>query len=105
VLLGDLAIHQLPHLRVGAEFSVPARVMRIVDAADSDRADLPLLGDRISTAAEPGVMNGTNLGATKPHVGCSFGCRLLKRKSLRMTVVEPVNLMRYGAWTQWRTTA
>jgi hypothetical protein len=72
VLQGDFAIHQSPHLRVGPEFRVSARVMRIVDAADTALADSPLSEDRLPAVAEPGVMNGTNLGATKPHVGFSI---------------------------------
>jgi hypothetical protein len=53
-------------------------MMRIVDAADSDLVGAPLSGDWFSATAEAGMVNGTHLGPTKPHVGSSFGCRLLK---------------------------
>jgi hypothetical protein len=41
--------------------------------ADSDLVGAPLFGDCFPPAAEAGVMNGTNLGATEPHRGSSPG--------------------------------
>ena len=78
VLKGDLAIHQLPHLRVGAEFAVTARMLRIIDAADTDLADSSVSGDRFSATTEAGVTNGTDLGATKPHGHCSSATELVR---------------------------
>src|SRR5579864_5470118 len=44
MLQGDLAIHQLPHLRVRAEFAVTARMLWIIDAADTNVANSPPFG-------------------------------------------------------------
>jgi hypothetical protein len=38
--------------------------MPVVDAADTNLVQSPLLRDRIPATAEPGVMDRTNLGAT-----------------------------------------
>jgi hypothetical protein len=35
VLGDDLPVHELPHFRIGTDLPVPARVLGIVDAADS----------------------------------------------------------------------
>jgi hypothetical protein len=48
-------------------------MIRIVNAADTDLVQLPLFEKRFSTATEPGVMDRTNLGATKPHMASSLG--------------------------------
>jgi hypothetical protein len=54
-------------------------MLRIINAADTGLANSPVFGDRFSATAEAGVMNRTNLGATKPHVGSSSGFQLLKK--------------------------
>jgi hypothetical protein len=51
-LQSDFAVHQLPDFRVRTEFPIPSRMMRIVDAADTNPVGAPLFRDRFPTAAK-----------------------------------------------------
>jgi hypothetical protein len=52
VLLGDLAINLLPHLSIGPEFPVAARVARMIDAAMPHRRIRRCLGHRMAHQGE-----------------------------------------------------
>jgi len=78
VLGHDLSIEQLAHLAVGAQFSVAAGMLRIVDAADSHLATMFLPGERFTSAAESRTVKRAELVSAKSHgflrVGfCGFG--------------------------------
>ncbi|MGA6958504.1 MAG: hypothetical protein WBY38_03800, partial [Candidatus Acidiferrales bacterium] len=54
VLFGDFAVEQLPHLCLGAEFSVASGMVRVFDTLHSQAPDPASLLDRLATTAGKG---------------------------------------------------
>ena len=73
ILRGNLSVHQLTHLRVRADLAIAARVIRIVDPADSQLPLASFSRDRFSAAAELGAVNWAQLISTESHGFLQFG--------------------------------
>lgn len=67
VLGGDLPVHQLPHLGIRTDFSISARVLRIVNAADSHLARSFFLRDWLPSAARKRTVYRAQLISTESH--------------------------------------
>jgi hypothetical protein len=63
----NLLVHQLSHFRVRADLAIAARVIRIVDPADSQLPLASFSRDRFSAAAELRVVNWAQLVSTESH--------------------------------------
>jgi hypothetical protein len=59
VLLGDLAINQLPHLRVGTELAVSPGMMRVFNPLYAQLSDTTLPKNCFSATAVQRAVNGT----------------------------------------------
>jgi hypothetical protein len=73
VLGHNLSVHQLTHLRVRADLSIPAGMMGIVNATDSQLALASFSRDRFSAAAELRAVNWAQLISTESHGFLQFG--------------------------------
>jgi hypothetical protein len=73
ILRGNLSVHQLPHLGIGTDLPIPARVLGIVDPADSHLACSPVIGNRFSAAAELRAVNRAKLISAESHGFLQFG--------------------------------
>ena len=67
VLKGDLLVHQLSHLCVRSEFPVAARMMGILDPANTHLPWSSLPGRHFPATAEPGTMDRAKLVASESH--------------------------------------
>jgi hypothetical protein len=67
ILGGDLSVHQLPHLGIGTDLSISARMMGIVDSTDSHLPRLSILWYRFPAATELRAMNWAQLISTESH--------------------------------------
>jgi len=67
VLLDDLAIEQLPHLRIGTELAVSPGMMWVFDTLHTALSDATLLKNWFSAAAVERAVNGTVLVAAEFH--------------------------------------
>jgi hypothetical protein len=63
----NLLVHQLSHFRVRADLAIAARVIRIVDPADSQLPLASFSRDRFSAAAELRAVNWAQLVSTESH--------------------------------------
>jgi hypothetical protein len=66
-LRDNLAVEQLPHFCVGAEFPVSPRMMGILNPLYTQLFCLPGLRDRFPAAAGEGVVDGTIFITAKFH--------------------------------------
>jgi hypothetical protein len=66
ILLDNLPVQKFSHFGRWSEFPISPRVMRIVDALDTE-PDEPRLGDLFSTTAGDGFVDRTEFIATEPH--------------------------------------
>ena len=73
VLGHNLSVHQLTHLRVRADLSIPAGMMGIVNATDSQLALASFSRDRFPAAAELRAVNWAQLISTESHGFLQFG--------------------------------
>ena len=67
ILRHNLSVHQLPHLSIGTDLPISARVLGIVNAADSQLALAPLSRDCLPAAAELRAVNWAKLVSTESH--------------------------------------
>lgn len=68
VLLDDLAIEQLSHLRVGTEFAEASGMMRIFNALHAHLSNAARLLKRFSATAVEGAVNGALLVTAEFHL-------------------------------------
>ena len=73
ILRSNLSVHQLTHLRVRADLTIAARVIRIVDPADSQLPLASFSRDRFPAAAESRAVNWAQLISTESHGFLQFG--------------------------------
>ena len=73
ILRRNLSVHQLPHLSIGTDLPISARVLGIVNAADSQLALAPLSRDCLPAAAELRVVNRAKLISAESHGFLQFG--------------------------------
>jgi hypothetical protein len=67
VLLDDLAVEQLPHFSIGAEFAISPRMVRVVDALNAQASDATSLLERLAATAIERSVDGTKFLATEFH--------------------------------------
>ena len=67
VLGSDLSVHQLPHLGVGTDLPISARVLRIVNAADTHVAHSSFVGNRFPSTARKRSVNWAQLISSESH--------------------------------------
>jgi hypothetical protein len=67
VLLDDLAIEQLPHLRIRTELAEPSGMMRIFDTLHTHLFATAFLEGHFPATTRKGTVNGTVLVTTKIH--------------------------------------
>jgi len=72
VLGDDLPVEQLPHFPVRAQLSIPAGMLRIVDALHTKLAFASSRPDNLPATAESGSVNGINLVAMEFHGSALF---------------------------------
>jgi hypothetical protein len=60
VLFGDLAVKQLPHLCLGAEFTISPGVVRVFDTLHPEVSDSTSFLDQVATTARKGLVDGQN---------------------------------------------
>ncbi len=67
VLLDDLAIEQLPHLRVGTELAVASGMMRVFDTLHTELSDATLPKNCLSATAVQRTVDGAGLVTAELH--------------------------------------
>jgi hypothetical protein len=67
VLSDDLPIEQLPHLPVGAQLAVSARVLGIVNESHAQLSLTPFFWDSLPATAGEGAVNWTELVLAESH--------------------------------------
>jgi len=71
VLGHDLPVEQLAHLPVRPQLAVPARVLEIVDAPDTQLALMSFPWNCLPAAARQGAVDRTELVAAESHGSCA----------------------------------
>jgi hypothetical protein len=67
ILCLNLFVHQLPHLGVRTNLPISARVLRIINAADTHLTPSSFLRDGLASAACKRTVNWAQLGSAQSH--------------------------------------